>query len=118
MSGIGLEWIVDAEGCPADLLRDVAALQSLFDRLIAELQLNPLGDAVWHQFPGEGRVTGFVLLTESHSTIHTWPEAGTAAINLFRCRPRPAWPWDARLRASLGAARVRVRLIERKSEAE
>jgi hypothetical protein len=33
VSGIGPEWIVDAEGCPAGLLRDVAALQSLFDRL-------------------------------------------------------------------------------------
>jgi S-adenosylmethionine decarboxylase len=114
----GIEWIVDAAGCRAEPLRDRAVLQSLFDRLVADLQLNPLGEARWHCFPGEGGVTGFVLLAESHLAIHTRPEAGAAAVNLFCCRPRPAWPWDARLRELLGATHVRVRAIERKAEAK
>ena len=39
----------------------------------------------WHHF-GEGcGVTGVLLLSESHMSIHTWPEHGYAAIDVFMC---------------------------------
>ena len=37
-----------------------------------------------HGFGGEG-VTGVALLAESHITVHTWPERGYAAFDLFLC---------------------------------
>jgi len=47
----------------------------------------------WHHF-GEGfGFTGVVVLAESHMTIHTWPEHGVAAIDIFTCgnvEPRDA----------------------------
>ena len=30
-------------------------------------------------------VTGYALLAESHISIHTWPEKGTAAIDIYTC---------------------------------
>jgi S-adenosylmethionine decarboxylase len=114
MERLGTEWMVDAAGCRAEILRDPAALRALFDRIIAEPNLNPLGDAVWHRFPNTGGVTGVALLAESHLTIHTWPETGRAAINLFCCRQRPAWPWEARSLELLGATRVTAREVERR----
>jgi len=42
-------------------------------------------DGKFHHF-GEGfGVTGVLLLAESHITIHTWPEDGYAAIDVFMC---------------------------------
>lgn len=39
----------------------------------------------FHGF-GDGQgVTGVVVLAESHITIHTWPEHGFAAIDIFMC---------------------------------
>ena len=39
----------------------------------------------WHHF-GEGHgYTGVVILAESHISVHTWPEKGYAAIDVFMC---------------------------------
>ena len=37
-----------------------------------------------HQFSPEG-VSGFVMIAESHISIHTWPEHSYAAIDIFTC---------------------------------
>lgn len=61
-----------------------------------------------HNF-GEGYgVTGVVLLAESHISIHTWPEYGYAAIDVFVCgRANPEVAVDF-LKVSFQAARVEV----------
>jgi S-adenosylmethionine decarboxylase len=109
---VGTEWLVEATGCDAELLRDEALLRSLFDRVMAELGLRSIG-SVWHKFDGEGGVTGLIALTESHLACHTYPEHGTATFNLYCCRTRPEWNWEEELRTTLGAERVTVTRIER-----
>ncbi|MBV9957489.1 MAG: S-adenosylmethionine decarboxylase [Acidobacteria bacterium] len=110
---VGTEWLVDASGCRAEALRDVAQLRQLFELVIDELGLQVVGEQLWHRFPAPGGVTGLVLLTESHLACHTYPEFQTATINLYCCRERPAWPWAERLRELLGAESVRVRVHHR-----
>jgi S-adenosylmethionine decarboxylase len=38
-----------------------------------------------HRFEPNGGVSGVVVLAESHITIHTWPENGFAALDVFMC---------------------------------
>ena len=109
----GAEWLVDADGCAPDRLRSVETLSALFDRIVAELALKSVSPPLWHVFPGEGGVTGLLLLSESHLACHTFPERGFASFNLYCCRPRPEWPWAARLQDAIGAARVDVRTLRR-----
>jgi S-adenosylmethionine decarboxylase len=110
---IGSEWLIEAAGCRADALRDLDVLRALFARVLRELDLHALHEPSWHVFPGAGGITGFVMLSESHLACHTYPEHGVATINLYCCRPRPEWPWETRLRESLGATDVRVRQLDR-----
>lgn len=105
--GLGCEYAVDAYGCDPASLTSIETLAQLLNRVVAELGLQPL-DQLWHTFPAPGGVTGLVLLSESHLTVHTFPECGVATFNLYCCRPKSEWPWAARLRESLGAAHVRV----------
>ena len=109
----GTEWLVDAEGCRPELLRNLDALRRLCARIIADLELHVVGEPVWHPFPWPGGVTGLYLLTESHLACHTYPELELATFNLYCCRSRPPWPWADRLRQSLGAAQVTVRSVVR-----
>jgi S-adenosylmethionine decarboxylase len=109
----GVEWIVEAHGCPAGGLRDLDLLRTLFQALIEELNLHTVGDTLWHQFPHTGGITGLALLSESHLACHTFPEHGSICLNLFSCRPRPRWDFESRLREFLGAGEVTVRHLER-----
>jgi len=38
-----------------------------------------------HRFGDGGGISGVALLAESHMSVHTWPEAGFAAIDVFLC---------------------------------
>jgi S-adenosylmethionine decarboxylase len=110
---LGTEWLIDATGCDPGALRSVAVLERLFTRVIDEVQLKPLHAPAFHVFPGEGGITGFVMLSESHLACHTFPEHGAVTLNLYCCRPRAEWPWNERLTEMLGADEVRVRVVER-----
>ena len=115
---VGIEWLIDAEGCSPGFLRDLHRMKRVCDLIIADLDLRSVGEPMWHQFPPPGGVTGLVLLTESHLACHTYPEYGLATINLYCCCVRPEWRWAEALREALGATNVRVRAIERTLEEE
>ena len=109
----GCEWVVEAHGCDPEALADMARVRAIFRELIAELDLHPVGHATWHQFSGQGGITGLQLLSESHLACHTFPEYGSMCLNLFCCRPRPEWDFAARLRHHIGASHVSVRRLDR-----
>ena len=109
----GHAWIVDAFGCDPRRLRGTAGPAAVFAACVAELALTPVAAPVWHAFPEPGGVTGFLLLSESHLCVHTFPETGFAAFDLYCCRSRVDWPWAERLKDLLGASAVVVRTLAR-----
>src|SRR5687768_13997444 len=109
----GCEWIVEAHGCEPAALASLEKLSGLFARIIDALDLRPVGQPVWHRFPGPGGITGLCLLSESHLTCHTFPEHGSLCLNLYCCRPRPDWNFDAELKREFGARAVNVRRLDR-----
>ena len=38
-----------------------------------------------HRFTPSGGISGIAILAESHISIHTWPERGYAAVDIFMC---------------------------------
>jgi len=109
----GVEWIVDAQGCSAESLRNVELLRALFQRIISDLSLRAVGDILWHQFPGTDGITGLCLLSESHLACHTFPEYESLSLNLFCCAPRPEWDFKTELANMFSATSVHVRTLER-----
>jgi S-adenosylmethionine decarboxylase len=109
---VGTEWLIEATGCEPARLRDETVLRAVMHAVIADLGLKAVG-SVWHTFPDPGGVTGMIALTESHLACHTYPEHSTATFNLYCCRERPEWDWNARLSDLLGAKNVSVLRIER-----
>jgi S-adenosylmethionine decarboxylase len=109
---VGTEWLVEAEDCDPERLRDETVLRGIFDSIVRDLDLKTIGE-VWHTFPDEGGVTGLIALTESHLACHTYPEHRTATFNLYCCRLRPEWPWQERLAEVLGSKKVTISRVGR-----
>ncbi|MFN0245350.1 MAG: adenosylmethionine decarboxylase [Kofleriaceae bacterium] len=103
----GCEWLIDAHGCSPARLRDSESVFAVLDRIVATMNLQVVG-TTFHVFPGPGGITAMYLLSESHLTIHTFPETGTATLNAYCCTPRKPAPWEELLGEILGAKSVRV----------
>lgn len=81
---IGIHATWDVYNCNADKLSFVAYIKETLHTITATLNLEELNEA-FKQFEPIG-VTGFILLAESHISIHTWPEHNYAAIDVFSCK--------------------------------
>lgn len=80
----GVHLLADMSGIAADLLTSCLKIEQLL-RDAAEAAGAHVLHSHFHGF-GEGQgVTGVVLLAESHISIHTWPEDGFAAADIFMC---------------------------------
>src|SRR5258706_300250 len=82
----GCEWIVEAHGCDATSLADVAHLDAVFRRIVEGMDLHPVAETAWHRFPGAGGVTGLSLLSESHIACHTFRRARPHHLRLGKRR--------------------------------
>jgi S-adenosylmethionine decarboxylase len=113
----GCEWIIEAHGCNPAFLADPHRLQRLFARLVEGMDLHPVREAQWHQFPQPGGITGLWLLAESHLACHTFPEFGSLCLNVFCCRPRADWDFETALKLDFGAGSVDIRKVDRPYDA-
>lgn len=111
---VGKLWAVDGSGLDPEKLCGEAGrerLQALFAELIQTAGLHPVGDPIWHVFPGPNAgVTGIVALSESHLSCHSFPEHGGVAIDLYTCRERPSPSWAEMISRHLGISGTSVQV--------
>ncbi len=83
---LGRHLIVEVFEADPRLLDDAQALEQLLLRAAHAANATVI-QSVFHRFSPYG-VSGVVVIAESHLTIHTWPEYGYAAIDIFTCGPK------------------------------
>jgi len=83
---IGIHCMTELYDCPRDLLDDEAFVKDALRKAVDEGFATLLHE-VSHHFHPQG-VTALALIAESHVAIHTWPEHGYAAVDVFTCGDR------------------------------
>jgi S-adenosylmethionine decarboxylase proenzyme len=75
--------LVEFHGCDSALLRKASALRPLVLAAVRAGHGTIVTD-IFHDFSPHG-ASGVVVIAESHVAIHTWPEHGFAAVDIFAC---------------------------------
>jgi S-adenosylmethionine decarboxylase len=96
---VGEHLLADLYGIDPARLTDEAALTACLGGALEDARFTVV-DQVGHAFPGEPTgVTVLFLLAESHASLHTYPERGYAAMDVFSCgAARPQDVLDAVIR--------------------
>ena len=93
-------------------LNDAERLLGAFKRTISNFGLDALYEPQIHRFEPQG-LTGIVLLSESHISIHTWPERGEAAVDVFTCGGRDSRKIAEFFCTAIDNAHLDVTVVER-----
>ncbi|MCM1989784.1 S-adenosylmethionine decarboxylase proenzyme [Oceanirhabdus seepicola] len=80
---LGRHILVEMYNCDKEILNNHKLIEGYMNEA-AEKSGATIVQSVFHMFNPWG-VSGAVIIQESHLTIHTWPEYGYAAIDLFTC---------------------------------
>jgi S-adenosylmethionine decarboxylase len=80
---LGRHILVEFYDCDKEILNDHDRIETLMKEAAIKSNATVV-ESVFHMFNPWG-VSGAVVIQESHLTIHTWPEYGYAAVDLFTC---------------------------------
>ena len=83
MDALGRHVLLELRDCNVEKLNDLPYLKQSMLAAAEETGATVIGE-IFHQFSPQG-VTGVVAIAESHLCVHTWPEFGYAAVDIFTC---------------------------------
>ena len=84
MASVGKHLVLDLKYCDRKLISDRDFLKETLLAACTVSGATILSNS-FHSFPPYGGVSGVVIIAESHFSVHTWPEYGYAAIDIFTC---------------------------------
>lgn len=114
---LGEHYICDLSNCNRQLLMDSEKVYLLFAQAVRESGLT-VADEGFYKFSPHG-FTCFLLLAESHASLHAWPEYGYCAIDLFTCNISiDLSPLIQAIKNFLGAENMALRKVTREAEIE
>ena len=114
---LGEHFIFDLSNCNHEILMDGERAYSLVAQAVRESGLTVV-DEGFYKFSPHG-FTCFLLLAESHASLHAWPEYDYCAIDLFTCAiGKDMMPLIQRIKDLLGADNFTLRKIDRDAEVE
>ncbi|OGO24464.1 MAG: S-adenosylmethionine decarboxylase proenzyme [Chloroflexi bacterium RBG_16_50_9] len=83
MNALGRHLLVELQDCNKEVLNDPGFLRDAMVTAAIDCGATVLSES-FHHFNPQG-VSGVVIIAESHLSIHTWPEYGYAAVDIFTC---------------------------------
>ncbi|MFU8806707.1 MAG: adenosylmethionine decarboxylase, partial [Bradymonadaceae bacterium] len=92
LEALGRQLILEYYDCPSNLLDDHKFIEDVMVAAAEHMRAH-IVSVEFHHFNPHG-VSGVVVISESHLTIHTWPEYGYAAVDVFTCG-QVINPWEA-----------------------
>ena len=111
MNYLGKHLIIELYECGEALLSDPKQIEIIMQETALAMGAT-IVQSNFHHFTPLG-VSGVVIIKESHLTIHTWPEHGYAAVDVFTCGEIQFEKGVDFLKEKFGTEEVEWRMLER-----
>lgn len=89
--GFGVHLMIDGYGCDRAALEDIQGIYNFLDRYPEEMDMTKIMPPYVFRYvgtvPEDWGISGFVLIAESHISIHTFPEKHYISVDMFSCKP-------------------------------
>jgi len=109
--------IIDGYGGDVRKMQDLNLIYELLDSYPAAIGMTKIAPPYVFRYTGVNPehwgITGFVLIAESHISIHTFPERGYVNIDVFSCKEFNAEQAIDDLKSRLGLSEVKTYLLDR-----
>lgn len=92
LKALGRHVLAEVYDCDPKVLNDHKLIEDILIEAAKEAKAT-IVETIFHKFNPHG-VSGVVVIAESHLTVHTWPEYGYAALDMFTCGEEVD-PWVA-----------------------
>jgi S-adenosylmethionine decarboxylase len=113
----GLHLMVDGYGCDPSKLADMDFIRRFLDEFPEDIGMTKLMNPYVVGCDGTDReacgLSGFVLIAESHVSIHTFPSDGYVSIDVFSCKPFDTRAAEIEITKRFGITRLERNILDR-----
>ena len=120
MEGFGPHLMLDGYGCEQEKLEDLELIYNILDEFPAQIGMTKIMPPYVFRYNGKRPenwgVSGFVLIAESHISIHTFPEKRYVSLDILSCNCFDVPRAIEYIQECFGIEKVEKRLIDRGTE--
>lgn len=118
--GFGQHLMMDGYGCDLEKLRDLDWIYDFLSRYPDEIKMTkimpPYVFKYSGQVPEDWGISGFVLIAESHISIHTFPEKLYLSLDIFSCKPFETDAAIKHIKNLFDIKKVEIKILDRGHE--
>jgi S-adenosylmethionine decarboxylase len=116
--GFGMHLIVDGYGCDRQRLEDLSLIYSFLSEYPAYMNMTKIMPPYVFRYdaakkPEDWGISGFVLIAESHISIHTFPEKNYLSLDIFSCKDFDAQQAVSYVTSMFALEKTEVKLLDR-----
>ncbi len=118
--GFGQHLMMDGYGCDRDKLMDLNGIYDFLNNYPSEIEMTkimpPYVFKYTGQVPEDWGISGFVLIAESHISIHTFPDKLYLSLDIFSCKSFDAQKAIRRIKDIFNIKKAEIKLLDRGHE--
>ncbi len=120
MIGFGPHLMLDGYGCDKKKLQDLNLIYRILDELPSRIGMTKIMPPYVFKYSGvkpeDWGLSGFVLIAESHISIHTFPEKSFVSADIFSCKTFDLGFAGEYLKDAFGMEKVECNVLDRGTE--
>ena len=109
--------VIDGHGCDPKLLSDTEVVREFLDNYPEAINMTKIMTPHVQTYngpvPEDWGVSGFVIIAESHISVHTFPDRGYLNVDVFSCKEFDSALAEAEITSYFGMRRVVSRVLDR-----